>query len=438
MSDESAAQEVQVEATAESPVVHRLEVEVAPQRVQRVFDRAYKDLAKSVNVKGFRKGKAPRSVLEKLYGAALAEQIEQTLVGETLVDAVEQAGLDPVAEPSIEAAAPVAQQAFRYTARVEVKPAVELPDLAGLAAQRPRVDVSDQDVLLELDRLQQGQAQLIEEQEGTQLGEGHVATIDFVGRIDGEPFEGGSGQGVALEVGAGQFIPGFEEQLEGARSGEDREVTVSFPDDYAAEQLAGKQAEFAVHVAAVKRREIPELDDEFAKDLGDFTSLEALRTRIRDDLTQARERDARQVLHRTLVDSLIERAELDVPPGMVERRLQQRLESAHQRFASQIPHDALHEQLGRWREEWRDAAERDVRESLLLEAVANAESLTVAAEDVEARVEEMAQLQGVSAERLRKAWGEDGLERALEAQLRDEKALEFLEARAKVEETTDT
>lgn len=438
MSDESAAQDVQVEAHAESPILHRLEVEVARQRVQRAFERAYRELGRSVKVKGFRQGKVPRSVLERLYGAALAEQIEQTLVGETLLDAVEQAGLEPVAEPSIEAAAPAADASFRYTARVEVKPPIELPELAGLAARRPRIDVSDEDVARELEDLRERHAKLLEEPEGTALGQGKLATIDFVGRIDGQPFEGGSGQGVTLEVGADQFIPGFEEQLLGARSGEDREVTVSFPEDYAAEELAGKQAVFAVHLVAVQRREVPALDDEFARDLGDFDSVDALRVRIRDDLSQAREREARQVLHRTLMDSLIERAEFEVPQGMVERQLQQRLESAHRRFEGQLPHDALHEQLGRWREEWREAAERDTRESLLLEAVATAQALTVAPEDVAARVEEMAQMQGMSAERLRNAWGEEGLERALEAQLRDEKALEFLAARAKVEETTDT
>jgi trigger factor len=265
-----------------------------------------------------------------------------------------------------------------------------------------------------------------------------VATIDFVGRIDGEPFEGGSGQGVTIQIGAGQFIPGFEDQLRGAKTGEDRELTVNFPDDYAAEQLAGKEAVFAVHVAAVKRREVPELDDEFAKDMGEFETLDELTARIRDDLSENKEREARGVLHRTLIDSLIERTSFDVPPGMVERRLEQRLESAHRRFAGQLPHDALHEQMTRWREEWRGEAERDVRESLLLEAIAKRESLEVSAEDVEAKLLELAEQQGAAPKQLREGWGEGQLESALEGQLRDEKALEFLTAQAKVEETTDT
>ncbi|MDJ0850744.1 MAG: trigger factor [Myxococcota bacterium] len=430
--------EVQVQSEAESPILHRVEVEVGSKRVAKAFDRAYRELAKQVNVKGFRPGKAPRSVLERLYGASLAEQLEQTLVAETLGEAIEQAGLEPVAEPAIESQGAKGGESFRYTARIEVKPAIELPDLAGLPAKRPRVEVTGVDVDQELEQLRERSAKLIEEPPEAAVETGHVVTVDFVGRIDGEPFEGGTGQGVEVEIGSGRFLPDFESQLVGATSSEDRELTVSFPEDYGSAELAGKTAVFAAHVVAIKRREVPELDDEFAKDLGDFDTLDDLRTRIRDDLERSREEAARSVLHRTLLDSLIERAPFDVPPGMVERRLEGELRSAHDRLAGQVDHDALHQQMAAWREEWRERAERQVREGLLLEAVARAESLSAAPEDIEARIEEMAERQGVSAARLRKAYGEEAFERALEAQLTDEKALEFLAARAKVEETTDT
>ncbi len=430
--------EVQVQSEAESPILHRVEVEVAAKRVAKAFDRAYRELARQVNVKGFRPGKAPRSVLERLYGPSLAEQLEQTLVAETLAEAIEQTGLEPVSEPAIESQGAKGGESFRYTARVEVKPAIELPDLAGLPAQRPRVEVTGVDVDQELESLRERSAKLIEEPPEVTVQGGHVVTVDFVGRIDGEVFEGGTGQGVEVEIGSGRFIPGFEDQLIGATSGEDRELTVAFPDDYGSAELAGRTAVFAAHVVAIKRREVPELDDEFAKDLGEFETLDDLRTRIREDLERAREDAARSVLHRTLLDSLIERAPFDVPPGMVERRLEGELRSAHDRLSGQVDHDTLHRQLDAWREEWRERAERQVREGLLLEAVARAESLSASPEDVEARIEEMAERQGVSPARLRTAWGDDAFERALEAQLTDEKALEFLTARAKVEETTDT
>jgi trigger factor len=279
---------------------------------------------------------------------------------------------------------------------------------------------------------------LLEEPDETRVGEGHVATIDFVGRIDGELFEGGSGQGVDVEVGAGRFLPDFESQLAGAASGDDLEVRVAFPEDYGSQELAGKEALFAVHLAAVKRRQVPELDDEFAKDLGDFETLDALRERIRSDLLESRLRASQSVLHRTLLDSLIERSSFEVPAGMVEQQLESELRSAHERLAGQVDHDALHEQLARWREEWRERSERQVRERLLLEAVARAESLAVSPEDVASRVGEMAERQGVSPARLRDTYGGDALDRGLEAQLVDEKTLEFLAARAKVEDAADT
>jgi trigger factor len=427
-----------VEREEESPVRHRLEVEVAAARVDQAFERAYRELSKQVRVKGFRPGKAPRRVLERLYGPSVSEQLEQSLVLETLGDAIEQAGLEPIAEPAVEAGPPSAGQSFRYTARVEVKPAIELPDLAGLPARRPSVDVLEDEVVGELEALRQRHAAVLEEPEGVRVAAGHVVTVDFVGRIDGTPFEGGSGQGVDVEIGSGHFIPGFEDQLVGAVAGEDREVRVRFPDDYGNEELAGKEAVFAVHLVTVKRREVPELDDEFAKDLGEFEGLADLRRRVRADLEAARERGARAVLQRTLVDSLIERTDFVVPPAMVEAQLERELRTAHRRLEGQLPHDAIHEQLDRWREEWRPRAERQVRESLLLEAVARAEGLAVAPEDVEARVAELASAQKVEPARLRRAWGGDALDRAVEAQLADEKALEFLAARAKVEEATDT
>jgi trigger factor len=191
-------------------------------------------------------------------------------------------------------------------------------------------------------------------------------------------------------------------------------------------------------VVAVKRRQVPELDDEFAKDLGNFETLDELRERIGSDLLESRVRASQSALHRTLLDALIERSSFEVPAGMVEQQLESELRSAHERLAGQVDHDALHEQMARWREEWRERSERQVRERLLLEAVARAEGLAVSPEDVESRVEETAERQGVSPARLREAYGGDALDRVLEAQLVAEQTLEFLAARAKVEETADT
>lgn len=429
---------IRVSATPESPVAQRLEVRVQAERVGKAFDRAYRELARQVRVKGFRPGKTPRAVLERLYGASVAEQLESSLIRETLPDAIEQTALTPVTAPDIDAQPPRPGEDYTYVARVEVAPEIALPDLSGLSAKRSRVEVLDADVERELEQLRQRQAPVVEEPEGTEAATGHALNIDFVGRIDGEPFEGGSGRDVELELGSGRFIAGFEDQLVGVRADQDREVRVTFPEDYANRDLAGREAVFEVHVAAVKRRQLAEFDDEFAKDLGEFSTLEDLRARIRSDLHAMREKAARAELRRTLMDSLVERTPFEVPAGLVEQQLERQLGAAAERMQGAAPEEALRAQLERWREEWRPAAERESRERLLLEAVVKQQQIAAEPEEIEARVQQIAEQEGIDAERLRKTLGEESAQALVREQLLVDKALDFLASIAKVEETTDS
>jgi trigger factor len=429
---------IRVETIEKTPILHTIEVEIEAPRVRKAFDRAYRDLAKQVRVKGFRPGKAPRSVLERHYGASLAEQLEHTLVADTLADAIEIAEIQPASEPAISAGKPVPDASFKYTASIEVQPQIELPDLAGLPVLRPEVVVADTDVDERLDQLKLAHAPLIEEPEGTAIAAEHIASIDFVGRIDGKPFDGGSGQGVQLEIGSDRFIPGFEEQLIGARAGDDREVQVTFPADYGNLNVADKEAVFEVHIVDIRQRSIPELDDEFARDVGDFDSLAALREQIRGDLEKGQERESKQVYRTSLMNALLERMEFEVPPGMVERQLQSQLAAAHRRMEGELDEDAIHAQLDRWREEWRPRAEREVREMLALQAIAETESIRVEEDEVHARIDELAGGQQAGDARLRELREDEQLRSALRLQLRDEKVLDFLGSQAKIEENTGT
>jgi trigger factor len=440
MTSESTAPNASIRVTTheESPVSLSLAVEVDAKRVDKAFERAYRELGRNVKVKGFRPGKVPRGVLEKLYAPQIAEQIEQTLVSETIGEAIEQSGVQPVAEPAIEAGSPaVLKTDFNYTVRVEIKPKFELPSLEGLPAVKPLVDVAESEVDEQLEELRTRNAPAVEEPDGTSIENDHVVSIDFVGRVDGEAFEGGSGQGVELEIGSGSFIPGFEEQLVGAGSGDDVEVSVTFPEEYGNAELAGKDAVFACHVAAVKRKQLPELDDDFAKDLGDFETLEALKERVRGDLVAEQERESKRVLRKSLLDALVDRTDFVVPPGMVDRQLEQQIKAAHQRMQGQIPHEAIHQQIEQWREQWRDQSEREVREMLLMEAVVEDQKIEVSDEEVDARIAEMAEQQGVPADVLERAHGDEQLKRGLRGQLLDERALAFLEGKAKVADTTE-
>ncbi|HTY19676.1 MAG TPA: trigger factor [Myxococcota bacterium] len=436
MTAESAsAGELHVEAREDGPVARRLEVRVPAARVAAAFARAYREIGKTARVRGFRPGRTPVSVLRRLYGAAVAEDVERALVAETLPAALEQSSIVPVSDPSVDADHPEESAPFVYRARIEVKPSFALGDVKGLPAKRISAAVGEEDVERELEALRQRHAPLIEEPEATPTANGHLVTLDYTGRIGGQMFEGGSARDLTVELGSGRLPPGFEEQLAGARAGEERTVRVRFPDDFANPALAGQEAEFAVRVVSVRRRELPALDDEFAKDLGDFESLAQVRARIRESLERAREQRARSELRRTLLDALIERVPFEVPSGLVHERLHRRLHSArHELEERSLRRDLLERQLAHWEEEWRPAIEREVREEWLLQEVAREQGFAVDDPDVERHLAKLAEEQGSDAARLLKAYRQAGALEAVRERLLEDKAVEFLLAEAKVED----
>jgi len=437
MAETDAATTVRATAQEAGPVARVLAVEVPAERVRRAFDGAYRELARRVQVKGFRPGKTPRSVLERLYGHAVAEDVERTLVAETLPEAVEQVGVVPVAEPAIETRPPVPDAGFSYTARVEVKPTISLPELGGLKGKRPSVAVDEAEVDRELEALRLRRAPLVDEPPGTPIADGHFVTLDSVGRIEGQPFPGGSAQGATLQVGSGLYPEGFEAGLVGVCAGEDREIRATIPNDESWGEAAGREALFAVHVVAVKRRDLPALGDDFARDLGGFETLEALRERIRGDLRGMKERESRSRLRAGLLDQLLARAEFPLPPGLVQRRLKARLDMAHRELEGAMPHDELHRRLDVWQEEWRPAVERELREELLLEAIGDARGLQPDEDAVSARIDEIAREQGVDARRLRKSYEEREMRPSLAASLLRERALDLIIGQAEIEEVTE-
>ncbi len=433
----SDATDLRVDTTAKTAATHTVTVGIDRKRVDKAFERVYRDIAKTASVRGFRRGKVPRAVLEKLYGASIPEEVERMLLSETLAQAIQQSGLEPLLEPAVESGRPSAGEDFEYFLAIEVKPEIELPDLATLEGRKEVVVVGDDEIQKELERLQEQRAPLLEEPEDKAAETGSVVNIDFVGRLDGEPFDGGSGEDVEIELGSGRLVPGFEDQLVGAKAGDDVEVKVTFPDDYPTEDLQGKQAEFAVHVATIRRREAAELDDEFAKDLGDFESLDGLRDQIRGNMTKERERRAKQTLRESLLDSLIEHTEFEVSPGVVDQQLQRQIHSMRHQFENQMPPDVLEQQLARMYEDGRPAAARRVREGFLLGELRRTHELTVEEEEIDARLGELAEAQGMPPADLRKMASEQGWHDSIRAELMDSKAVDFLASKATVEEVAE-
>ncbi len=428
----TATREVRVEKNVISPVVSELSIEVSADRVDAAYERVLQELRRGARVKGFRPGKVPTHVIKKIYGPQLGEEVERVLVNQTLPEAVEQAEIQPVVEPQIEAEPPTAGQAFKYVARIEMKPAIELPDLTSLSGSRPAVEVGADEVQGELERLRERQASWIEEPEATLAAVGHQLTIDFTGTLDGVPFEGGSAEGVELELGSGRMIPGFEDQLVGARSGESRDLHVTFPAEYGNPALAGKAAVFATRVTAIKRRELPALDDDFAKDLGDFESLEDVKRKLQESLEAQRRAASDRALEKSLLDDLVTRTSFEVPPTLVARQLESQIQQVEQQLRGRLPESDLRMRVAQLREEGWDEAKRRVQEALLLESVATRATLVASEEEIHARLDEMAASQGFDAKLMHDLAKAQGWHAAIAAEIVDRKALAHLIEHARI------
>ncbi len=432
---ESGREDIKIETEEISAVVREISVEIDVKRVNAAFGRVVNELRKTAKVKGFRPGKVPANVVRQMYGEGLGEEIERQLVRETLADAVELAELAPVVEPQIEAQPPVEGESFRYKARIEVKPEIELPDLSKVSGERHRIEVGDEELLTELESLRERSTNWVEEEEDTLAADGHQVTIDFVGTIDGVAFDGGTAEGVDLELGSGRMIPGFEEQLVGAKSGEQRDLNVPFPADYGNEELSGKDAVFAATVTAIKRKEFPELDDDFAKDLGDeFETLDDVREKIREGLTGQRQQASDNALHKSLLDDLVTRTSFEVPPTMVERQLENQLQQFEQQMQGQVPEPDMRARLSQMREEGWDDAKRRVQEGLLLESIAKSAELEATEEEIDARLDEMAESQGVDSKKMHDMANAQGWRPAVGAEVVDKKAFDHLIETAKIKE----
>jgi len=436
-SDEPNPEMIRVEMVETSSVVRTLEVEVDAKRVDELFERTYKDLAKNAQVRGFRRGKAPRSVLESLYGASVREEVRSLLVNETLPTAMEKVQVNPVAEPAVDAKPAEMKSAFTYSARVEVLPQIQLGDVKQLAASQPSAEVTDEEVQGQIEQLRESRATWEDVDAGTGAELGNRVKCDYVGTIDGTPFEGGEAQGVSLDLGSDQFIPGFEAQLVGAKAGDEVEVNVTFPDDYPAENLAGKAAVFSCKVHDVQKKVLPEFDDALAQRFGGFETVAALRERIATDMAKNKENHAKATLRRTILASLMERTPFEVPEGMIDRMLVMRLQQFYRQYQQQFPAEFLQRQMGALQEQWRPEVEREIREMLLLKAVAEQEGFSVEDAEIANRLETMAQEQGIDLDRLRKMMGGSDADSGLRTQILEEKALEFLVSEANVEERSE-
>ncbi|ULG71249.1 trigger factor [Macrococcus brunensis] len=411
-----------------------LTVTVPAEEVKSGLDKAFKKVVKQVNVPGFRKGKMPRPLFEQRFGVeSLYQDALDFILPDAYANAVEEAGINPVDRPEIDIEQMEKDKELIFTAKVTVEPEVKLGDYKGLEVEAQDTELTDEEFKSALDAELSRKAELTVKEEG-EVAEGDVVNLDFDGYVNDEQFEGGKAEGYDLEIGSGQFIPGFEEQLVGAKVGEEKDVNVKFPEEYHAEELAGKDAVFKVKINEIKTKEVPELDDELAKELDESAeSADAFKEKFRTDLAEQKKVQAENVTKEELINLATENAEIDIPQAMVETELGRMMQEFEQRIAQQgLNLDLYYQFSGQTEEQLKESmsedAARRVKTNLTLAAIANAENIEISDEDVEAELTNMSEQFGLSVEDIRAALGNAEV---LKDDLRIQKAIDVLVSESK-------
>jgi len=385
-----------------------LKITLPAEEVNKGFKKAVAKIAGQVNIPGFRKGKAPRNIIEMHYGKeAVKQEAFELVANQCYTEALEQEKLIPVSDPKVEDSVFEENKDMELTIKVTLKPEVKLGDYKELHVEKEAVEVTDEAVEEQLQGLRSRHAKMVEAEEGAVIEKGDFAIIDFAGTVDGEPFSGGEGKGYPLEVGSNSFIPGFEDQLVGLKKGDSTDVDVTFPEEYFVKELAGKQAIFKVNVQDVKRKELPELTDEYVAANSDCKTVEELRASYKERMQKAAENNAQIAYEKALIDLAVANAEFEVPEIMIEDRVTQMIDEMRMSLeARKLTLEQYMQYSGidmkQLRERQHDAAVENVKTDLVLDAIAKAENIQVSMEDVDSELSAIASQHGATLEDVKK------------------------------------
>ena len=414
----------------------KLTIGVDKETFEKAVDKAYKKNVKQITIPGFRKGKAPRKIIEKYYGEGVFyEDAVNFVCPEAYEYAVKEAGIEPVDRPEIDIETIGGEEDLVLTATVTVKPEVTLGEYKGIKCEKTVYETKDEDVDAEIKANAEKSARLVSvEDRAVQMGD--ITVIDFEGFTDGVAFEGGKGTNHTLEIGSGQFIPGFEDQLVGAEIGVETEVNVTFPEQYHSEQLKGKPAVFKVTVKEIKVKELPELDDDFAKDVSEFDTFEAYKNSIKEKLDKSNEARTKAEFENKLVEAVCENAEIDIPQCMIDNRIEELIREFGYRLSSQGLNMEQYMQItgataDTFKEQFKDQAEAQVKSSLVLEKIVKLENIEVTEEDVEKELQTMADMYGMELDKVKTLIGDNEKE-SMKEDLKMKKAVELIAENAKV------
>jgi len=418
-----------------SSIQRKVSIQLPAERVANEFSRAYKNLGQRVHVRGFRAGKIPRKVLQGIYGDDIKGEVRSHLVEESLAEVVKDRGLQIVSRPEVEANDINEDDGFSFSASFEVKPAIELKDYLGVDVEKVKVSITDEQVDEALKRLQEGHArlELVEGREIVQKGD--FVTVDFEGTLGGKPFSGGKGENYVLEVGAGHTLPQFEEAIVGLQVGRQQRVSVSYPANYPNTEIAGKSVDFALTVREIKQKVLPVLDDDFAKDHGEHSSLVELRAAVRKRLEEELKHYQDEDLKEKIISRLIETHTLVAPPSMIDRQTRYLMERYQNQMAggTGAPADSM-PPMEEARKSLEGRAARQVQATLLVEKIAQAESIEISEKELQERVDNLARGAGERAKGVREYYARPDARDDLRAQMAFDRTLTFLLERAKIKE----
>ena len=409
-----------------------LEIEVEAAEVEKATEKAYKRIANKVNIPGFRKGKAPKKIVEQHVGKqAILDEAFDIVAPKAFNDALDEQKIDPVTRPQIEVVTLEEGKNLVFKATVTPKPEVALGEYKGLKVEKEAVEVKDEEVDKQIEQMRDRQGKMVDAPEGAEVKSGDFTTLDFKGFVDGEAFDGGEGKDYPLQIGSNSFIPGFEDQLIGAKAGEQRDVNVKFPEEYHSKELAGKDAKFECTIRSIKSKELPALDDEFAKSASTFQTLDELKADIREKLTKNAEQKAENDRKSAAIQQATDNITVDIPAVMIDNRvtamiqeMAMRLEQQGMKLEQYLQYAGT--DIAKIREDYRETAEKNVKTDLMLEAVAKAEEIKVEAADLDAEIGAMAAAYGATPAQVQKIIKEQGRIGDLAATVLRKKTAQFV------------
>lgn len=416
-----------------------LKVTVPAEKVDKALDQAFKKVVKQINVPGFRKGKVPRPIFEQRFGVeALYQDAVDILLPEAYGEAIDETGINPVAQPEINVTQIEKGKDFEFEATVTVEPEVQLGDYKGLEIEKQDSELTDEDLQEAIDHSLGHLADMVVKEDGA-VENGDTVNIDFDGYVDGEQFEGGQADGYDLEIGSGSFIPGFEDQLVGVKTGEVKDVVVTFPEEYHAEELAGKEATFKTKVNEIKYKEVPELDDEIANELdSDANSVDEYKENLRKRLSEQKAEEAENVEKEEAINKATDNVTIDIPQAMIDTELDRMVQEFGQRIQQQGLDLQTYFQISgqdesQLREQMKDDAEQRIKTNLTLSAIADKENIEANDEDIDKELEKMSKQFNISVEDIKNTLGNTDI---IKNDVRIQKVIDLLRDNAKYVEST--